>query len=60
MGFHFAKSTIDPPDRGNLAIWIIPYWSIVIPLTLLSAWLLLSKQRPKTFQTDHVPKSLRL
>lgn len=23
----------------------LPYWSIVIPLTLLSAWLLLSKQR---------------
>lgn len=26
---------------------IIPYWSIVIPLTLLSAWLLLSKPRAK-------------
>jgi len=25
--------------------WIIPYWSIVIPLTLLSAYLLLSKPR---------------
>jgi hypothetical protein len=27
--------------------WIIPYWSIVIPLTLLSAWLLLSKPRKR-------------
>ena len=25
--------------------WVLPYWSIVIPLTLLSAWLLLSKPR---------------
>lgn len=25
----------------------VPYWSIVIPLTLLSAWLLLSKPRAK-------------
>lgn len=24
----------------------LPYWSIVVPLTLLSAWLLLSKPRP--------------
>jgi hypothetical protein len=26
-------------------IWTIPYWSIVIPLTLLSAWLLLSNPK---------------
>ena len=26
-------------------IWIIPYWSLVIPLTLLSAWLILGKPR---------------
>jgi hypothetical protein len=25
--------------------WLIPYWSLVLPLTLLSAWLLLSKSR---------------
>ena len=30
--------------RG-IRIWSIPYWSIVIPLTLLSAWLLCSKPR---------------
>ena len=28
--------------------WIIPYWSIVIPLTLLSAYLLLWKPRKRT------------
>jgi hypothetical protein len=26
-------------------VWFVPYWSIVIPLTLLSAWSLLSKPR---------------
>lgn len=58
MGFHFAQSTIDPPDRGNLAVWMIPYWPIVIPLTLLSAWLLLIKPRPPAWKTtaDLSPK----
>lgn len=28
--------------------WIVPYWSIVIPLTLLSAFLLLSTPQPAT------------
>ena len=28
-------------------VWLFPYWSVVLPLTLLSAWLLLSKSRPK-------------
>jgi hypothetical protein len=28
-------------------IFTIPYWSVVIPMTLLSAWLLLSKPRKK-------------
>jgi hypothetical protein len=52
MGFHFAESTINPPDYGNLRIWIIPYWSIVIPMTLLSAWLLLSKVRKPEKQLE--------
>jgi hypothetical protein len=29
-------------------VWRIPYWSIVIPLTALCAWLFLSKPRPAT------------
>jgi len=32
--------------------WNIPYWSIVLPLTLLSAYLLLSKPRSKSNQSD--------
>jgi len=38
---------------GNAHIylfWTIPYWSIVVPLTLLSAWLLLSKPRAKKIE----------
>ena len=30
----------------RVTVWKLPFWSIVIPLTLLSAWLLLSKQPP--------------
>ena len=33
---------------GKHEFWIIPHWSIVLPLTLLSAYLLLWKPRPKT------------
>ena len=27
----------------GLSGWVIPYWSLVLPLTLLSAWLILGK-----------------
>jgi hypothetical protein len=37
-------------NRVTLGV-VIPYWSIVLPLTLISAWLLLSKPR------KHVAKS---
>ena len=38
----------DPPMIDIDYCWKIPYWSIVLPLTLLSALLLLSRPRPKT------------
>ena len=31
-----------------MTVLTIPYWKIVVPLTLVSAWLLLSKPRMKT------------
>ena len=43
FGFRFAEDRVSLDTR----IWEIPYWSIVLPLTLLSAWLLLSKPRRK-------------
>lgn len=42
---HWDDMTDEPTRKTR---WIIPYWSIVIPLTLLSAWLLLSpRQKPE-------------
>jgi hypothetical protein len=51
-GFHFGGGKLKPfflafakLDSGKAECSQIPYWSIVTPLTLLSAWLLLSKPR---------------
>ena len=45
-GFHFAAATIgNPPAKTRHDVLIIPYWSLVLPLTLLSAWLILGKPR---------------
>jgi len=41
-----------PSGGSDIISWTFPYWSIVIPLTLLSAWLLLSKPR----QPKQVPE----
>jgi len=49
--------TPGPPISVRLISAQVPYWSIVIPLTLLSAWLLISKSRvakPKPI-TEPVP-----
>lgn len=40
---------IYPTNR--VSWWLVSYWSIVIPLTLVSAYLLLSKPRAKPKQT---------
>ena len=42
VGSQFGTTAIETP------VWSIPYWSIVVPLTLLAAWLLLSKPRVKS------------
>ncbi len=43
-GFYFALATQnDDSIIEEESTWIIPYWSIVIPLTFLSALLLLTK-----------------
>ena len=42
----FKSANPDLPfENLTQSVWFIPYWSIVIPLTLLSAWLLLSKPK---------------
>jgi hypothetical protein len=49
-GFRFDETTTELPTGGRYTtrIWIVPYWSIVSPLTLISIWLLLSKPRKST------------
>ena len=47
-GFGSGELNVDSSDRFQHTIWIIPYWSIVIPLALISVWLLLGKPRAST------------
>lgn len=49
-GFELGKRTRQEPRSSGtieLRFLIMPYWSIVTPLTLLSVWLLLSKSKSK-------------
>lgn len=53
LGFSFSAFSTTIPVTGAAPLieefesWDFPYWSIVVPLTLLSTWLLLSKPRVK-------------
>ncbi len=44
-GFDVGEYSQEDPFEFHFKTWRFPYWSIVIPLTLLSAYLLLSKPR---------------
>jgi len=46
LGFGHGESIRGLRSPRGFQIWAIPYWSIVIPLTLLTAYLLLAKPRP--------------
>ena len=53
----FVKKDDDQTISGTF--WFIPYWMIILPLTLLSAYLLLSKPRvakPKTTIENEIPE----
>lgn len=45
-GFEFGKGRCH--GRSPMAVWAIPYWPVAVPLTLLSAYLLVSKPRKST------------
>lgn len=49
-GFGIGSSRTTPMT----SMWVISYWSIVPPLTLLSAWLLLSK--PRAIKAQQTPE----
>ena len=57
FGFRFAES---PSDTLAFRVWMVPYWSIVLPLTLLSAWLLLTKSRSSTLKeaVESIPETM--
>jgi len=48
LGFQFGAGTHKQQSLLNMHLCMIPYWLIVIPLTLLSAFFLLSKPRKST------------
>ena len=51
-GFHFGGGTASQTATYSESFYF-PYWSIVVPLTLVSAYVLLSKQRkPPRKQSD--------
>ena len=44
-GFRFEQAELESPVKIQLTIRVIPYWSVVVTLTLLSAFFLLTKPR---------------
>lgn len=49
IGFHFSSGDF---QTGQFRHYMVPYWSIVIPSTGLSAWLLLGNPRRTTRQKN--------
>ena len=41
--------------KSRFEEWVIPYWLLVLPLTLLSAWLILAKPRKAKAATGSTP-----
>ncbi len=48
-------STAAQHRTSRQTLYFIPYWSLVLPLTLLSAWLLLVKPRKAKAATGSTP-----
>lgn len=42
-GIGFCNELVEPNLKSRGVLWFVPYWSIVLPLTLFSAYLWLSK-----------------
>lgn len=53
LGIRIGKLQTDEgvPPLTERVTWVIPYWLIIMPLTLLAAWLLLSTSRLKKLPT---------
>ena len=60
LGFGFLEGQIFGRE-STMTVRIVPYWSVVFPLTLLSAYLLLSKPRKSNQKktTEPITEKLR-
>lgn len=47
-GFAVGEYHLDRPFAFSVTTWRIPYWSVTIPLTLISLWLLLPSKPRKS------------
>ena len=56
-GVSFGAGIQHGPEGTSwpFAMCVIPYWSLVLPLTLLSAWLILAKPRKAKAATGSTP-----
>lgn len=52
LGFHFGAGKNTAGTIRRIEFWIIPYWSVTVPLTLLSAYLLVVKNRSLKSKND--------
>jgi len=59
-GFLIDEGRWGQPTTHRLRVWVVPYWFITIPLTVISAFLLLSKPRNSTPKkiTEPVPEKV--
>lgn len=46
-GYRYVKVVANDQSPSEFELWFIPFWSLVLPLTLSSAWLILWKPRKK-------------
>lgn len=51
---HFVRrwSLVAKSEKLRLAQWVMPYWLITVPLTLLSAYLIFWKPRKRKAESD--------
>lgn len=57
-GFGFGKYLQDEPFAFHFKTWRIPYWSVVMPLSVISAWLLFTGRRqPKVTDSTLAPEA---
>ena len=49
-GFRFEDGELELPVKIRLTIRVVPYWSVILPLTFISAFLLVHSKPTKSIQ----------